>query len=209
MNVSSPRPPRSVGCVVGNTHTIRKSPSFGPEWVGERRVIPEQRIGRYDLIADRHQQLYQLVRQPAGPAAQPANTTNLGPVPSGTAYFGFTFKSTGGTTDYGWFSASLNSAGHGTAYTVPGQIAYDNTGAEIALGDHGSPTPASEPASIGLLALGAVVTGAIGTRRLKRRRQAGLTWGRSAVKDTIVRHRRQANMSMATGRFVQSSQVHP
>jgi hypothetical protein len=84
-------------------------------------------------------------------------------------YFAFEFKdqSQGDALRYGWIEGSLTDNSydkmtyHLTAY------AYDNTGAQIAMGDRGQAVP--EPMTANLMLLGgALVSGAAGVRRWKQ-----------------------------------------
>jgi len=95
-----------------------------------------------------------------------ANATQQYPVPSGTQYFLFQFG-TGvpGQPDYGWLAGTLQDAGTGNFGIQIDTIAYNTDHSFLA-----TPPSVPEPASAGLLALGALVSGAAGTRRFKRGR---------------------------------------
>jgi hypothetical protein len=80
---------------------------------------------------------------------------------AGTHYYLFEFNP-GTGLKYGWFSANLADSGAGNFGVSIDQLAYDSSGATISV------PSVPEPNSMGLLAFGALVTGAVGTRRLKR-----------------------------------------
>jgi hypothetical protein len=79
-------------------------------------------------------------------------------------YFAFRFSN--GVPLYGWVEVGLNvGGGNGPSLTVYG-YAYDNSGAQIAIG------AVPEPDSTALLALGALTLGAKGVRNWRRNRTA-------------------------------------
>jgi hypothetical protein len=100
---------------------------------------------------------------------QDATTGNeYGPFPASEEYYAFIFKDSNSHLRYGYFSGTLVDDGPGNAWFALDQIAYDTTGAQLTF-----PTAVPEPGGAGLLALGAMVTGAAGMRRLKAARHQG------------------------------------
>ena len=93
----------------------------------------------------------------------------------GPAYLAFEFKDsskTGSPLRYGWVGITVANGdlydGDYPQLTVSGW-AYDDTGAQIAMGFQG---PVPEPSSMALLALGALTLGAAGVRSWRRNRAA-------------------------------------
>jgi hypothetical protein len=85
-------------------------------------------------------------------------------------YSAFSFQD-GATTDYGWFDGTIVGAGIGVSYYLE-EVVYDDSGAKIATGQV-TPAAVPEPASIGLMMIGAVaVGGAAAVRRMKAARAA-------------------------------------
>jgi hypothetical protein len=89
------------------------------------------------------------------------------PAGSGYDHQYYAFRFTNGVVPlYGWVEVGLNvGGGNGPSLTVYG-YAYDNTGAQIAMG------AVPEPDSTALLALGALTLGAKGLRHWRRNRTA-------------------------------------
>jgi hypothetical protein len=88
-------------------------------------------------------------------------------------YFAFEFQDSthGNALRFGWVEGSLtdNSFGNMTYHLTA--YAYDNTGAQIAMGDRGQGPAVPEPATAALALLGgALVAGAAGVRRWKQAR---------------------------------------
>jgi hypothetical protein len=98
-----------------------------------------------------------------------ANGRMLNPLATGELYYDVIFND-GGTSAYGWVSLTEFDNGPSDFGVHIDQFAYDTTGAQIAAGNTGAPAAVPEPASLGLLAIGALVSGAAGTRRFKRAR---------------------------------------
>ncbi len=79
-------------------------------------------------------------------------------------YSAFAFKNNG-TTDYGWFSGTVDANYATLSYTID-QIVYDDTGAKIKTGQLTSAVP--EPESAGLMMMGTLaIGGAAAVRRWK------------------------------------------
>ncbi len=84
------------------------------------------------------------------------------------AYFAFTFRDTtkANQLDYGWLEASLVHDGYNTLDVDALAYAWEPDGAQLALGATPSDV-APEPGSLGTMAIGAMVLGAVGVRRWK------------------------------------------
>jgi hypothetical protein len=84
-------------------------------------------------------------------------------------YSAFSFQN-GATTDYGWFDGTIGGGPYNFGYNLD-EVVYDDSGAMIATGQTMSAVP--EPASLGLMMIGAVAMGgAAAVRRMKAARAA-------------------------------------
>jgi hypothetical protein len=86
---------------------------------------------------------------------------------SGTQYIGFFFDNNG-TNNFGWARVTLTNGGTFGTFTID-EWAYEDTGANIRVGDTVSAIPEPEAAAIGL---GALALGAAGLRRMRKRKNA-------------------------------------
>jgi hypothetical protein len=127
--------------------------------------------GRFAVIAEKGQKWSGIGINSSNFRAQIATNTSGGN-PSGIPPFTekfFAFKFNIGTTNsyryrYGWLEASLTNRSFSNLFLHIDSYAYDDTGAQIAMGDAGVPEPSS---AIQLLALAAMTSGAAGVRRWK------------------------------------------
>ncbi|MGJ3243051.1 MAG: hypothetical protein ACFE0O_08880 [Opitutales bacterium] len=90
-----------------------------------------------------------------------------GGLTAGTQYIGFFFDNNG-TNNFGWAKVTLTNGGQFGTFTIE-EWAYDDSGADIRVGDTVSAIPEPEAAAIGL---GALALGAAGLRRLRKNKQA-------------------------------------
>ncbi len=131
--------------------------------------------GRFAVIADKGQKWDQIGGFSTFRAHIATNTSGGHPsgIPPFTEKF-FAFKFNIGTTNsyryrYGWLEASLTNRSFSNLFLHIDSYAYDDTGAQIAMGDTGVPEPSS---AIQLLALAAMTSGAAGVRRWKAAKAA-------------------------------------
>jgi hypothetical protein len=90
---------------------------------------------------------------------------------TGVLDYGFEFFNAAGSVDFGWLSGSNTSVNGVFGFNLQSVVTEDN-GKELVIGTTQDVQDVPEPASAGLLALGAMITGAVGTRRFKRNRSA-------------------------------------
>ena len=127
------------------------------------------------MIADKGQKWGQMAGLFSFPCDIATNTSGGHPsgIPPFTEKF-FAFKFNNGTTSsyryrYGWLKASLTNRSFSNLFLHIDSYAYDDSGAQIAMGDTGVPEPSS---AIQLLALAAMTSGAAGVRRWKAAKAA-------------------------------------
>ena len=132
-------------------------------------------LGAVAVIADDGQKWNQIAGGSA-PVALIAGRIQSGTA-SGLSSFSkkfFAFKFNKGTTsstiyNFGWIKASLTNKSYSNLFLHIDSYAYDDSGAQIAMGDTGVPEPSS---AIQLFALAAMTLGAAGVRRWKAAKAA-------------------------------------